>query len=387
MLDQKTIDVVKATLPAVAQLGPKLTAAFYEKMLGNYPELKNIFNMTHQQTGSQREALFNAIAAYASNIENPGVLKDAITKIAHKHCSLGVTPEQYDIVGKCLLETIDDLLHPGDEVLQAWGNAYMFLKDVFISVEKEIYESQGNAKGGWFGKREFKVVSKNHVSSNMVEFELKPADGKEIAAFRSGQYIALYIKDPSFEYQQIRQYSIACASNNQSYKICVKEDGVVSKFLHQSLAVNDSVQIAPPFGDFFLDEDSIKDEVVLLSAGSGITPMMSMLENLSDKQSKLSVRFIYSTQSKDKFAYADKIKELGSKLGCFKEDIFLTQENDEAFRSGRVNLSELDDFSPDAQFYLCGPVGFMQNMAAQLLAKNVDKQNIHYECFGPHKVI
>lgn len=70
MLDAQTIATVKATIPLLVETGPKLTAHFYDRMFTHNPELKEIFNMSNQRNGDQREALFNAIAAYASNIEN-----------------------------------------------------------------------------------------------------------------------------------------------------------------------------------------------------------------------------------------------------------------------------------------------------------------------------
>ncbi|STD26437.1 bifunctional nitric oxide dioxygenase/dihydropteridine reductase 2 [Enterobacter asburiae] len=68
-------------------------------MFTHNPELKEIFNMSNQRNGDQREALFNAIAAYASNIENLAALLPAVEKIAQKHTSFQIQPEQYNIVG------------------------------------------------------------------------------------------------------------------------------------------------------------------------------------------------------------------------------------------------------------------------------------------------
>ena len=85
MLSEKTIQIVKSTLPLLAQAGPQVTEYFYDRMFSYNPELKNIFNMTHQQSGSQQFALFNALAAYAANIDNLAVLKGALARINHKH--------------------------------------------------------------------------------------------------------------------------------------------------------------------------------------------------------------------------------------------------------------------------------------------------------------
>lgn len=80
MLDAQTIATVKATIPLLVETGPKLTAHFYDRMFTHNPELKEIFNMSNQRNGDQREALFNAIAAYASNIENLPALLPAVEK-------------------------------------------------------------------------------------------------------------------------------------------------------------------------------------------------------------------------------------------------------------------------------------------------------------------
>lgn len=81
MLDAQTIATVKATIPLLVETGPKLTAHFYDRMFTHNPELKEIFNMSNQRNGDQREALFNAIAAYASNIDNPAALLPAVEKL------------------------------------------------------------------------------------------------------------------------------------------------------------------------------------------------------------------------------------------------------------------------------------------------------------------
>ena len=90
MLDAQTIATVKATIPLLVETGPKLTAHFYDRMFTHNPELKEIFNMSNQRNGDQREALFNAIAAYASNIENLAALLPAVEKIAQKHTSFQI---------------------------------------------------------------------------------------------------------------------------------------------------------------------------------------------------------------------------------------------------------------------------------------------------------
>ncbi|VFS43895.1 globin [Enterobacter cancerogenus] len=98
MLDAQTIATVKATIPLLVETGPKLTAHFYDRMFAHNPELKEIFNMSNQRNGDQREALFNAIAAYASNIENLPALLPAVEKNCAETYQL---PDQTGAVQHC----------------------------------------------------------------------------------------------------------------------------------------------------------------------------------------------------------------------------------------------------------------------------------------------
>lgn len=140
MLDAQTIATVKATIPLLVETGPKLTAHFYDRMFTHNPELKEIFNMSNQRNGDQREALFNAIAAYASNIENLPALLPAVEKIAQKHTSFQIKPEQYNIVGTHLLATLDEMFNParrcwtrGAKPMAYWLTSLFIGKPRFIT--------------------------------------------------------------------------------------------------------------------------------------------------------------------------------------------------------------------------------------------------------------
>lgn len=119
MLDAQTIAPVKSTIPALVEVGPALTTHFYNRMFLHNPELKDIFNMSNQRNGEQPAALFNAMCAYATHLENLELLLPAVEKTAQKHTSFNVRPEQYNIVAMHLLATLDELLHPGQEILDA----------------------------------------------------------------------------------------------------------------------------------------------------------------------------------------------------------------------------------------------------------------------------
>ncbi|WP_438437410.1 NO-inducible flavohemoprotein [Kluyvera sichuanensis] len=396
MLDAQTIATVKATIPLLVETGPKLTAHFYDRMFTHNPELKEIFNMSNQRNGDQREALFNAIAAYASNIENLPALLPAVEKIAQKHTSFQIKPEQYNIVGAHLLATLDEMFSPGQEVLDAWGKAYGVLAGVFINREAEIYQDNANKTGGWEGTRAFRIVKKTPRSDLITSFEMEPVDGQPVADYQPGQYLAVWLKPEDFEYQEIRQYSLTRTPNGKGYRIAVKREngGQVSSWLHNAAKEGDVVYLAAPAGDFFLNVTP-QTPVTLISGGVGQTPMLAMLDTLSKNRHPAQVNWFHAAENGSVHAFADEVKTLGSALPNFTSHLWYRTPTDADRQSGAFDseglmaLSALADKlqDPQMQFYLCGPVAFMQHAAKQLVELGVNADSIHYECFGPHKVL
>ena len=394
MLAQNTIEIIKQTTPAVAATGPKLTAHFYERMFSHNPELKDIFNMSNQRNGDQREALFNAICGYASNIENLEALLPVVEKIAQKHTSFMITAEQYNIVGGHLLATIDELLSPGQEVIDAWGEAYQLLASIFITREEEIYSALEQGDGGWRGLRDFKVVEKTAESSSITSFVFKPVDEQSVIGFEPGQYLGIYLNSDQFTNQEIRQYSLSDAPNGNTYRISVKREGngLASNFLHNEVQVGDTVQLAPPAGDFFLDQKSEKP-IVLISAGVGLTPVLSMLE--TKKDSGQSITWLHATEDGEQHAFKARVNSLTSENENIDAVTWYRapQESDmpaEDYQyEGFMDLTKLtaQQLPKDAEVYFCGPVQFMQFVAKQLLELGFNEDQINYECFGPHKVL
>ncbi|CAE6888488.1 Is involved in NO detoxification in an aerobic process [Vibrio sp. B1REV9] len=394
MLSNQTIDIVKATAPLLAETGPKLTAHFYDRMFTHNPELKDIFNMSNQRNGDQREALFNAICAYATNIDNLPALLGAVEKIAHKHTSFLITEDQYQIVGKHLLATIDELFSPGQDVIDAWAEAYGVLANVFIQREEQIYQENAALQGGWRGLREFELVGKQRESENVYSFVFKPVDGEKVAKYKPGQYLGIYINSNKFENQEIRQYSLSSAVQENTYRISVKREqgGKVSNFLHDDLNIGDKVQLAAPAGDFFMDVET-HTPVVLISAGIGLTPTLSMLESLSDHQAP--VTWVHAAENGQQHAFKQHVnqfvgaKENMNSLVWYNQPMAEDRLGEDFHFTGLVNLREIETAlkQDNVQVYFCGPVGFMQHVAQQLLEIGVSQEQFHYECFGPHKVV
>ncbi|MEL7010108.1 MAG: globin domain-containing protein [Cyanobacteria bacterium J06629_2] len=144
-ISQQTIDTVKSTAPVIKEHGKAITSRMYEIMFTIHPEVKSQFDLSAQANGTQPAKLANAVYAYATHIDDLGALKSAVDKIAHRHVATHVLPEQYPIVGECLLQAIKDTL--GDaataEVMTAWTEAYQALADIFINREQQIYQEVG----------------------------------------------------------------------------------------------------------------------------------------------------------------------------------------------------------------------------------------------------
>ena len=396
MLDSQTIATVKSTIPLLAATGPKLTAHFYDRMFEHNPELKDVFNMNNQRNGDQRQALFDAICAYAANIENLAALLPAVERIAQKHTSLNIQPDQYQIVGGHLLATLDEMFSPGQEVLDAWGKAYGVLADVFIQREGQIYQASETAEGGWRDRRAFRIVKKQPQSEVICSFVLAPVDGGKVIDFKPGQYLAVYIKHDSMENQEIRQYSLTTSPNGEYYRIAVKREdqGKVSNFLHQQAKEGDVIYLAPPHGDFFL-EAKPDTPVALISAGVGQTPMLGMLNTLHDNQHPADVHWLHAAENGSVHAFADEVANIADRMPNLSRHVWYNQPgvNDVEGRDyqsrGLMNLSALRETlsTPQMHYYFCGPVPFMQHVGKQLLEMGVSADRIHYECFGPHKVM
>ena len=144
MLNQKTIDIIKSTVPVLKEHGVEITKTFYKTMFANNPEVKEMFNMDKQESGEQPKALAMTVLAAAQNIDNLEAILPTVKKIGSVHVNSYVKPEHYPIVGKNLLLAIKEVLGDAatEEVLNAWAEAYEVIAKIFVEVEKDIYIDQ-----------------------------------------------------------------------------------------------------------------------------------------------------------------------------------------------------------------------------------------------------
>ncbi|SEG08339.1 NO-inducible flavohemoprotein [Paenibacillus sp. UNC499MF] len=405
MLKPETIAIIKSTVPVLEVHGKAITTRFYEKLFKSHPELLNLFNHGNQKQGRQQTALANAVYAAAVHIDRLHEIMPAVKVIAHKHVSLGVTPDQYPIVGENLLSAISEVL--GDaatpEILGAWEEAYSVIAGAFIGVETEMTDEALHQPGGWAGFRKFTVSRKMAESGNITSFYLVPEDGGPLASFEPGQYVTVQMKIPGREHLVNRQYSLSDRPGQPYYRISVKketgtdtrEPGVASAYLHEAVQEGDTLLLSVPAGAFTLDR-SADTPVVLLSAGVGLTPLTSMLRTIRAEQPARPVTFIHTAACGKLHAMKDMLQEEGVTAAAengLRTHICYTQPADEdrsegAFHTeGRLTAEKLKEITAEAgakaDYYICGPVSFMRDMIGYLRELGVPAESLHYEFFGP----
>src|SRR3954449_6711101 len=397
-LSDKTIDLVKATVPALETHGLAITRRMYERMFQN-PDIRDLFNQSHHgETGSQPKALAAAVIAYARNIDTLGALASRVERIAQKHVGLNILPEHYPAVAEALLGAIKYVLGGAatDDILAAWGEAYWLLADVLIAREAHIYRELASGEGGWTGWRDFTLAETRPESEIIRSFILVPADGGSVLRHRPGQYLTFALDMPGAGLVK-RNYSISSGPNGRSYRISVKREarpgvppGLASNWLHDHAGPGTKLQVAPPAGEFFLDE---KDDspIVLLSGGVGLTPLVSMLEHIVRSGSRRPTWFIHGAENRRVHAMGKHIRDLAARAGTVTTRIFYNtlEPGDQAGRDydepGFIRIDWLASNTPieDAVYYLCGPRPFLRAMVGGLARKGVSLGNIRYEFFGP----
>lgn len=403
-LDKEKLAIVKSTAPVLKEHSTEIGKHFYELLFKRVPELRNVFNQTNQKRGLQQEALVYSVYAAGENIDSLENIDQLVERIAEKHVSLGVKPEQYPVVGEALIQAVQDVLGDAatDDVIEAWQAAYDYIAHLFIDIEKKKYIETEKQEGGWIGFRDFVVAEKIQETDDVVSFYLKPKDGGPIASYQAGQYLTLKVDVESDSYTHMRQYSLSGASGKDFYKISVKRekgtgrvpDGVVSNYLHDHVAEGDTLAFSAPSGDFTMTSE--ENPVVLLSGGIGMTPVVGMLETIAEKDPDRPVTFIHATQNSSAHAMKEHIEQMVadrpnvSSFVCYESPSEADRIIQNYDKEGYVDLPWLQSIlscGNNADFYCCGPAPFMKAVDQGLKDWGVSNGNRHYELFNPVSIL
>ncbi|GGP45110.1 flavohemoprotein [Shewanella algicola] len=387
MLDTATVQIIKATVPALQIYANDITSHFYPLLFSQHPEVLPYFNQTNQGKGTQPKALANAVIAYGANIDELGNLSDAVSKIVQKHTALGILPEQYDAVGSCLLQAIKAVLGDAatDEVIGAWAKAYGQLANILIAAEESVYTANEQKEGGWRGEREFILVKRENESSVITSFYFQPFDNQGLPDFEAGQFLTILFDDIDGVAVR-RNYSLSDAAGKDYLRISVKREpnGVVSNHLHNNIQLGDKVKLRAPSGDFTLRKNA--KPLVLLTGGVGITPAISMLNTAVG--SGRDIRFIHAAINSDVHAFKQHVDTLAAANSNITPLYIYSQPQAhcQPHATGFIDASFIEAQLPadrDVELYVLGPIGFMKAALAIATSLGIPSTQIHYEFFGP----
>ena len=230
----------------------------------------------------------------------------------------------------------------------------------------------------------FKKVRENKV---VTSFYLKPSEEGKIIEHKAGQFISVKPIKEGENSKAIRQYSLSMKPGSDYYRISVKrhDQGLVSQYMHDIIKEGDEIEITVPLGKFILKDN--EKPLVLISAGIGITPLISMLYKALD--SKKRIIFIQAVTNSTEQTFRDEINEIAENNKNVEKVVFYSKPLDEKLSvdydyQGYINKEWIEKNLPkDGDFYFCGPVPFMKNVYDSLIAIGVEEENINYENFGP----
>ena len=407
MLSDTSSPVIKATLPVVGEHIEEIATRFYNHMFEARPDLLDgLFNRGNQADGRQQQALAGSIAAFAGFlVDKPDQLPDhLLSRIAHKHVSLGLSPDQYQVVHDHLFWAIADVLGEAvtPEVAAAWDEVYWLMANMLINKERGLYSAVHlSPETIW---RTWRVARRIRETDDVVTFVVERTDERDVKPSLPGQYVT--IKMPMHDgVHQPRQYSLTRADDGHHRHFAVKRvrglqtpDGEMSNLLHDEIHEGDEVVLWAPFGDVVLEYTD--RPVVLASAGIGITPMAGMLSHLVKSGSQRRVMLLHADDRPASFPLRAQVTDDLARLPDASLNTWFlepaTAGTDAAGTAAAgtgaarstsefkgfmdVNAVDLPD---DAEYYLCGPLPFLKSVRSALVAKGVPAKDIQYEVFGP----
>ena len=249
----------------------------------------------------------------------------------------------------------------------------------------------GGGTPAWPGFRPLRVSRIDRESGSIISLLLVPADGHPLVVAEPGQFVVLRVRPNPDAPPLLRSYSLSDAPSADHYRVSIKQElnGVASTYLHKYVKVGDVLDVSAPRGSFTLQSGDWP--IVLLSAGVGATPVLAMLHSLAAAASPRQVWWLYGARSRYDHPFAQESRDLVQVLSHSRSRILYSKPGPEdrlGFdfdAAGRLGVPVLDELGVprDADFYLCGPSAFLDDLSAGLAAWGVATNRIHKEIFGP----
>ncbi len=241
----------------------------------------------------------------------------------------------------------------------------------------------------WPGFRQMRVANINKESDSVTSFILGPIDGQPLPVFQAGQFVVLRLLVGPGKSPVLRSYSLSDLPAADHFRISVKNEsnGIGSSFLCNRARKGDLLDVSAPRGSFILRPS--QSPVVLLSAGVGVTPVMSMLHSLVAERSQREIWWVYGTRNGVDHPFAEESRSLlkqlsrGRKYIVYSRPAAIDQVGADFDAPGHIDTALLERIgvSKGSDFYLCGPSSFLQNMRDGLRTWGVLAENVHTEIF------
>ena len=307
-----------------------------------------------------------------------------------------------DAVGMTIIEA-NKLMYFDKDNLEGFRKALgvaAFSPGWRVTFEDRLAKAQATTQT----KEEFRTLIVNRKvpeSETITSFYLVPKDGKPLAPFLPGQFLPLKLDIPGQWKPVLRTYSLSDSPNRDHYRLTIKRElappnrpdvypGASSNYFHDQVESGTPLLTKSPRGKFFLDPHG-ETGVVLLSAGVGLTPLISMLNAIVDAGSNRPTWFFHGSRNSREHALGKHVRRVAEENSNvhvhirysrpLPEDTVGRDHDDE----GHVDIELVKRLLPstDFDFYLCGPTPFMKSLFNGLLAWGIPESRIHYEFFGP----
>ncbi|MCK1790287.1 pyridoxamine 5'-phosphate oxidase family protein [Pseudomonas violetae] len=247
--------------------------------------------------------------------------------------------------------------------------------------------------------RHLRVTRIVEESSTISSFYLEPDDGAGLPRFEAGQHLPVRFSLVEGQPHLVRTYSVSSAPSDNFFRISVKRDGLISSHLHDQIRVGDLIEARAPQGRFTVRTDEHRP-LVLLAAGVGVTPLLSMLREVIYEGERIRrtrpTWFIQSARNLAELAFRDELFELATRakdkiraLRLLSQPEQHAREGEDFELAGRVDVALLKALLPldDYDFYLCGPGAFTQALYDGLRELRIGDDRIHAETFGPSTLV
>lgn len=256
----------------------------------------------------------------------------------------------------------------------------------------------------WTGSRSFRIGAVADEAVDCKSFYLVPTDGRPLPRFEPGQYLTFSLEIDPRQKPLVRCYSLSDKPREDYYRVTIKRarppqniidatPGIGSNFFHDRLEVGSKLQVQAPQGAFFLDPTD-QQPLVLIAGGIGITPILSMINSLTESPSTRTVYVFLGFGNSQEHPFREPLQEIAAQHKNIQFDISYSRpmpgdqlERDYQHR-GRVDIRRLQEVLPsnNFQYYVCGPAGMMETLVPALFEWGVPEEHIHFEAFGPATV-